>query len=274
MPFFAPGDLELWPLTLAFKLVWARDQTRLPCEFGANPFSGSRDISCTDKNHTLMEPKKQNLPQFTACNNKSKLPQDVPKNVMKSRKAVQHWCCTYSFSDLCWSYFMWAAVIGAGFVPAGFLPVAKPQGTRTPKGSLPNQVEEEKLATHVHLENGLWKRKRSGGWRRPHDLWPLSQKRCYCSIVVTSANADQFTKFSIKFVKIKVSLEHVATLPCEIFYTFWLMGTVGSIGVALALLRSVLYLVGFGASVAEWWRRCTSSLRTQFNSHSQSCESL
>ena len=33
-----------WPLTLTLKLVRARDQTRLPCEFGGNPFSGSWDI--------------------------------------------------------------------------------------------------------------------------------------------------------------------------------------------------------------------------------------
>jgi len=32
------------PLTLIFKLVRARDQTRLPCEFGTNPFSDSKDI--------------------------------------------------------------------------------------------------------------------------------------------------------------------------------------------------------------------------------------
>ena len=38
-----------WPLTLTFKLVQVRDQTRLPWEFGAYPFSGSRDISCTNK---------------------------------------------------------------------------------------------------------------------------------------------------------------------------------------------------------------------------------
>ena len=42
-----------WPLTLTFKLVQARDQTRFPCEFGANPFCGSRDdsgdISFTNK---------------------------------------------------------------------------------------------------------------------------------------------------------------------------------------------------------------------------------
>jgi len=31
-------------LILTFKLVQARDQTRLPCKFGANLFSHSRDI--------------------------------------------------------------------------------------------------------------------------------------------------------------------------------------------------------------------------------------
>jgi len=46
---FCPGDLDLWPLTLTFKLVRARDQTRLSCELGANPFSGSPDISYTNK---------------------------------------------------------------------------------------------------------------------------------------------------------------------------------------------------------------------------------
>jgi len=30
-------------MTLTFKLVRSSDQTRLPCEFGANPFSGFRD---------------------------------------------------------------------------------------------------------------------------------------------------------------------------------------------------------------------------------------
>jgi len=35
-----------WPLTLTFKLVWARD---LPCEFSANPFSHSLDIWGTNK---------------------------------------------------------------------------------------------------------------------------------------------------------------------------------------------------------------------------------
>jgi len=38
-----------WLLTLTFNLVRAKDQTRLPCDFGTNPFSGSRDISYTDK---------------------------------------------------------------------------------------------------------------------------------------------------------------------------------------------------------------------------------
>jgi len=36
-------------VTLTFKLVQVRDQTLLPCEFGANPFSGSGNISYTNK---------------------------------------------------------------------------------------------------------------------------------------------------------------------------------------------------------------------------------
>jgi len=39
----SPCDLDLWPLALTFKFFRARGQTRLPCEFGANLFSGSRD---------------------------------------------------------------------------------------------------------------------------------------------------------------------------------------------------------------------------------------
>jgi len=38
-----------WSLTMTFKLVLARDQTRLGSEFGANPFSGSRVIWATNK---------------------------------------------------------------------------------------------------------------------------------------------------------------------------------------------------------------------------------
>jgi len=38
-----------WPLTLTFKLVRARDQTRLPYKFGTNLFSRSRDISVTNE---------------------------------------------------------------------------------------------------------------------------------------------------------------------------------------------------------------------------------
>jgi len=54
MPFFVWGnlDLDLWLLTLIFKLLRARDQTRLPCEFHANQFSGSGDISHTNKKVT------------------------------------------------------------------------------------------------------------------------------------------------------------------------------------------------------------------------------
>jgi len=38
-----------WPWSLTFKLARVRDQTRIPCEFGANPFSGSGNISYTNK---------------------------------------------------------------------------------------------------------------------------------------------------------------------------------------------------------------------------------
>jgi len=36
-------------VTVTFKLVRVRDQTHLACEFGANPFIGSTDISYTNK---------------------------------------------------------------------------------------------------------------------------------------------------------------------------------------------------------------------------------
>jgi len=39
-------------VTLTFKLVRARDQAHLPCEFGANPYSSSWDISYTNKKTT------------------------------------------------------------------------------------------------------------------------------------------------------------------------------------------------------------------------------
>jgi len=49
MLFFVPRDLDLLASTLPFRLIQAKDQTRLPCEFVANPFSSSRDISYTNK---------------------------------------------------------------------------------------------------------------------------------------------------------------------------------------------------------------------------------
>jgi len=58
-----------WPLTLTFTLVRARDQTRLPCEFGVNPFSGFRDSSYINTKTIDWRRQKQNLPQFTVCGN-------------------------------------------------------------------------------------------------------------------------------------------------------------------------------------------------------------
>jgi len=43
-------------VTLTIKLVRGRDQTCLPCEFGANPFSSSQDISYTNKKYRLTVP--------------------------------------------------------------------------------------------------------------------------------------------------------------------------------------------------------------------------
>jgi len=40
-----------------------------PCEFGANLFSGFRDIPYTNKKPQTETAKKQNLPQFTKCGN-------------------------------------------------------------------------------------------------------------------------------------------------------------------------------------------------------------
>jgi len=62
-------------VTLTFKLVRARDQRRLPGEFGANPFSGSRDISYTNKkvtdsakNRTLHSSVRAlKMPKFGGC---------------------------------------------------------------------------------------------------------------------------------------------------------------------------------------------------------------
>jgi len=64
---FVPGDLE----KLTLKLVRARDQTRPPCEFGANPFSGSQDIWFTNKlaNKKVTNIAKNRTLRFTACSN-------------------------------------------------------------------------------------------------------------------------------------------------------------------------------------------------------------
>jgi len=60
---FVSGDFDLWPLTLTFKLFRPRDQTDLPCEFGTNPFSGSQNMSHTNKqtNKKVTAPKNRTL---------------------------------------------------------------------------------------------------------------------------------------------------------------------------------------------------------------------
>jgi len=75
MPFLSLVILTfyLWPLTLTLKLILAMDQTRLPCEFVANPFSGSQDISYT--NRKVRQHQKQNFKQFTVCGKNKKVEQ-------------------------------------------------------------------------------------------------------------------------------------------------------------------------------------------------------
>jgi len=97
---YVPGDLDLWPLTLTFKLVRARDQTCLPCEYGANPFSGSRDISYINKTRGW---KGQKIP-FCPCDlwpltltfkvfrarNQTRLPCEFDANSLSGSKDISH----------------------------------------------------------------------------------------------------------------------------------------------------------------------------------------
>jgi len=70
MPFFVPGDLDLWPLTLTFKLIRARDQARLRfCMNLAQIRSAVPEIFHTQTKNSDWRRKKQNLPQFTVCGN-------------------------------------------------------------------------------------------------------------------------------------------------------------------------------------------------------------
>jgi len=87
-PFFVRVDLDLWPLTLTFELVRARNQRRLPCEFVVKPFSGFQDISYTTKKSQTAR-QKQNLAQFTACGN---YPQPVVISSLNKRTTVSRWC--------------------------------------------------------------------------------------------------------------------------------------------------------------------------------------
>ena len=56
-------------MTLTFKLIQARYQTRLPSEFHANPFTGSRDISYSNKKHRLTSPKREPSAVHCVCGN-------------------------------------------------------------------------------------------------------------------------------------------------------------------------------------------------------------
>jgi len=71
---------------LTFKLISARDQTHLPCEFGANPFSGSEIFHTQTKNHRLTAPK-HDL-QFIACGKNTAV--TTLEHLIKILKATVH----------------------------------------------------------------------------------------------------------------------------------------------------------------------------------------
>jgi len=60
MPVFVPGDLDL-------QTCPSEGPNMSLCEFYANLFSGSRDISYTNKKAQTDKAKNQNPMQFTAC---------------------------------------------------------------------------------------------------------------------------------------------------------------------------------------------------------------
>ena len=100
MPFLS---LVTWPLTLTFKLVRVRDQTRLLCEYGTNPFSGSEIFHAQTKKPQTVGAKKQNLPQFTVCGKETegvRLTQVYQENIPQNGGTfgdkwhgfIQAWC--------------------------------------------------------------------------------------------------------------------------------------------------------------------------------------
>jgi len=76
---FVPGDLDICSLTLTFKLVRARDQRRLTCEFGANPFSGSQDMWGTNKKNPKVAEGTKTEPYLRAVNTSAYCSNNVSK---------------------------------------------------------------------------------------------------------------------------------------------------------------------------------------------------
>jgi len=74
--FFCPWWPWPWPLT--FKPVPARDQTRLLCKFGANPFSRSGDITVTKQKTTLITDSTKREPYLHAVIKENALQNKLP----------------------------------------------------------------------------------------------------------------------------------------------------------------------------------------------------
>jgi len=72
MPFFVPGDLELWPWPSNLSERWIKHVFRV--NLAQIHSAVPRDISYTNKKNHRLTALKQNLPQFTACGNKMTKP--------------------------------------------------------------------------------------------------------------------------------------------------------------------------------------------------------
>ena len=86
-----------WPWLLTFKLVRARDQTPLPCKFGANPFSYSRDIWVTNKKKLITDSAKNRT--LLACGNNRKL-YIQPRSWRWNGLQCCHWKIPFSWADI------------------------------------------------------------------------------------------------------------------------------------------------------------------------------
>jgi len=96
MPFFVPGNLDVWRLTFTFKLIRARDQTSFLWIWRKSVQRFPRYFIHKQQSQRQRQ-KKQNLTQFTACNNKylfSPTSEATSVSIIYVCRTVhRHFCC-------------------------------------------------------------------------------------------------------------------------------------------------------------------------------------